>query len=131
MVCSCTLLVLIFFKTTRRGELTYLMFILIHSPLPGEKILALTLPYPMTSMRLLFFFNVLYSSSPPPNYTDYGSHCSLDYLRHPLPSLLQEIEDLKEECNYYDENSWPSYRGQYRQKLMVRPASYSFGSCYL
>jgi hypothetical protein len=62
--------------------------------------------------HLIFFFR------------DFSGHLAsgytLQYLQHPLPNLLKSIEQLKEECGFYNEITWEGRRAEYRQRLLVR-----------
>jgi len=43
---------------------------------------------------------------------------SMDYLHHPLPKLLMEIEQLKDSCSYHEGGSqWDAHRSQYKDSL--------------
>lgn len=58
-------------------------------------------------------------SDPIPDGSHLRNYYSLDYLTHPLPNLLKEIEQLKEDYGYYNQNEWEMKRGEYRERLMV------------
>lgn len=69
-----------------------------------------------SGMGSLIYYPV---TDPIPDGSHLRNYYSLDYLTHPLPNLLKEIEQLKEDCGYYNQNEWEMKRGEYRERLMV------------